>query len=224
MDQSLLREQTSSAVSTRNILLETQSFLVQRVISGANLFLKRRDDATSVRVKKLAISWAGYEITKASNGPTESSRLAPDITELRGQFDWNDAKSHCLAHDMDLCAPESLCDISYNQETWVPVRASLDTGSSRAWLSLASSLQVPVPAGNRIDISACTPKSVAVEVGRRLYTAPDGTTVQAASLCTQIMVTTILRTCLTVAWQRPTIAHVEGIMRLTVTLYSTLGT
>ena len=34
------------------------------------------------------------------------------------------------------------------RETWVPVRASLDTGSSRAWLSLASSLQVPVPAGN----------------------------------------------------------------------------
>ena len=95
-------------VTTKNILLETQSFVFQRVISGANLFLKRRDDATSVRVKKLAISWAGYEITKASNGPTESSRLAPDITELRGQFDWNDAKSHCLAHDMDLCAPESL--------------------------------------------------------------------------------------------------------------------
>ena len=91
--KAFFREQTSSAVTTRDILLETQSFLVQRGISGANLFLKRRDDATSVRVKKLAISWAGYEITKASNGPTESSRLAPDITELRGQFDWNDKVS-----------------------------------------------------------------------------------------------------------------------------------
>ena len=82
----------------------------------------------------------------------------------------------------------------------------------------------PVPAENRIDISCLHSKIVAVEVGRRLTLLQTVPLSKAASLCTQIMVTTILRTCLTVAWQRPTIAHVEGIMRLTVTLYSTLGT
>ena len=60
--------------------------------------------------------------------------------------------------------------------------------------------------------------------GQKTYTAPDGTTVKSSKAVYTNNGYYYLANLFDGSVATPTIAHVEGIMRRTVTRYSTLGT